>query len=477
MAKRRRQNIDWVTVRYKDIYAIIGIVIILIAALGGGYGYWRFYGNPQVKAEKAIVKAQRMIQSLETTASQPEQVQAVAQGKAQLKEARRQYRQQNYRKALNLALDLISSLKDLQMSVPSSQRYAVLVNLEGDVEVKKANQHLFSPGKENMFLEDGDIVKTSKSSYARIKYHNGQFQVISPDSLVVIQSLSTTQEGGSRIEVALKQGRVETTTPQKMGPHDESVIATASTKVRPSAASRVGVAQDKSGKTTTSVFSGTTQIAAAGQVQTIDAGTSGREIVTSNQGILASRNLIAPPAALTPQDQQIIRVEDPVHTTVHFSWQGGPASGSWFEISARPLFSSLLAPKQLVRDGKLGIDGLPAGTYYWRLRAAGPQDTTYWSPIYRFRIFQVFQRPAIKRNISLKVDATPIGDGVIIQGSTDPGIHVSVNDIEVPVNADGSFSKIVLFPDVGTQYVQVRAFDDEGNEKIWRKQFQSASSY
>ena len=73
------------------------------------------------------------------------------------------------------------------------------------------------------------------------------------------------------------------------------------------------------------------------------------------------------------------------------------------------------------------------------------------------------------------MDATPIGDGLILQGSTDPGVSVSVNDIEIPVSADGTFSKIILFADVGTQTVHVRAFDDEGNEKIWRKNFQSVA--
>jgi hypothetical protein len=88
---------------------------------------------------------------------------------------------------------------------------------------------------------------------------------------------------------------------------------------------------------------------------------------------------------------------------------------------------------------------------------------------------QIFQRPKIQRTLKLSVEATPIGDGVILQGSTDPGVMVSVNDLEIPVNTDGSFSKILLFGEVGGHMVQVRAFDDEGNETTWRKQFRPAS--
>jgi len=164
-----------------------------------------------------------------------------------------------------------------------------------------------------------------------------------------------------------------------------------------------------------------------------------------------------------------------VHYPISFEWKTPKPGSVIFQLSAKPLFSSLLAPEQTLGTGKFTVDGLPAGTYYWRLRSQGDPDKAYWSPIYRFRVMQVFQRPKIKRELKLEVDATPIGDGVILQGKADPGIAVSVNDLEIPVNADGSFSKIVIFSDVGTQSVQVRAFDDEGNEKIWRKTFQSTS--
>jgi Glucodextranase, domain B len=73
------------------------------------------------------------------------------------------------------------------------------------------------------------------------------------------------------------------------------------------------------------------------------------------------------------------------------------------------------------------------------------------------------------------VDATPIGDGVILQGLTDPGVSVSVNDLEIPVNTDGSFSKIILFGEPGGHSIVVRAFDNEGNEQVWRKQFRPSA--
>ena len=198
-------------------------------------------------------------------------------------------------------------------------------------------------------------------------------------------------------------------------------------------------------------------------------------VVSSATGIAAPSPLVAPPVVEFPHDQQILRVDDPVRHPVTFEWQTTGTAGVRFQLSARPLFSSLITPEQTLTANRLTVDGLPAGTYYWRLRSEGDPKRSFWSPIYRFRLLQIYQRPKIQRDLRLTVDATPIGDGLILQGSTDPGVSVSVNDIEIPVSADGTFSKIILFADVGTQTVHVRAFDDEGNEKIWRKNFQSVA--
>ncbi len=207
----------------------------------------------------------------------------------------------------------------------------------------------------------------------------------------------------------------------------------------------------------------------------VNAGTTGVSVITSSQGFMGANNLMAPPAITSPRDQQVLRVDNPAKTPISFEWSGGASPSVIFQLSAKPLFSTLLTGEQRVMGNRMNVDGLPAGTYYWRLRSQGPEDKTYWSPTNRFRILQVYQKARVVRNLKLDVQATPIGDGVIIQGKTDPGVSVSVNDIEIPVSADGSFSKIELFSDKGTQPVQVRAFDEEGNEAIWRKIFQSAS--
>ena len=462
---------DWVVIRYRDVFVIVALIILIGGGLGGGYYYWRTHQNPQVRAEAAIAKAQQKLESMDSPDAPDPLRQTLTRARAKLETARTEYAAQHYPVALAVATEVLATLKNIE---PPPTNVAFLVSQEGSVEVKKAGNQLFTSAKENMLLENGDIVKTSKSGYAKIKYPNGQFQTIAPDSLVVIQALTVSSQGGSKIEVVVKGGQVETTTPENMSPKDETYIATEDAKISPKADSRMAVSHTEGGPTTTQIYRGAGEIESGGKTQTVEAGASGTAIITSAQGIISQNPLVAPPSVIGPRDQQVLRVDNPSGTPITFEWRGGSTSDVVFQLSAKPLFSSLLTAEQVVRGDRITVDGLPAGSYYWRLRSSGGDDKAYWSPTIRFRIIQVIQHVRVPRNLRLEVEATPIGDGVILQGKTDPGVAVSVNEIEVPVSADGSFSKIELFTDKGNQPVQVRAFDEEGNEKVWRKVFQSA---
>ena len=63
MAKRQ---LDWFTVRYKDIFLVAFGILALAAIVGGSFSYWRYQGNPQVRAERAIAKAQKALDALDT---------------------------------------------------------------------------------------------------------------------------------------------------------------------------------------------------------------------------------------------------------------------------------------------------------------------------------------------------------------------------------------------------------------------------
>ncbi len=433
----------------------------------------KFSGNPQTKADRAIAKADRLLNELDTVDAPTEQRQALQQGKATLSQANAEYKLGNYEQALTIALDLSDTLDVLKIQRGVVLQNATLQEVEGAVEVKHKGQHLFGPGRKNLGLSTGDIVKTGKDGFARIRYHTGITTTIQPDTLMVIQ-IGKNPQGGDRIHNLVQEGTVQVEIPETMGPNDESIISTDSAEIKAPADSRVEVAQSKTtGATSVSAYKGLIEVeSVTGEKKFLE---QNKSITTTPQGLGAVRSLLGPPAIISPRDGEILRVEDPTLQPFALTWADS-RSAVRFQISGKPLFSALLTPERTVSGNSVQLQGLPQGMYYWRLRAVGDDDRTHWSKIHRFRIMQEYKRPQIERDLSLTVNHTLIGDGIILQGKTDAGVHVSVNNLEIPVNADGSFSKIYLFRASGTQMVVVRAFDEEGNEApIWRKQFQSSA--
>jgi hypothetical protein len=470
MAQKRRE-LDWFTIKYKDIYTVIIAIVLIVMAGTGGFIYWRWAGNPEGKAERTLVKARKLIEEVDKPDIRPEARNTVTQARSTYALAEGEFKQRRFKQAFEMATDLVDTLSDLKKRSTDITKFALLQELEGQVEVKKSGQHLFSSGKENLPLESGDIVKTGKDGSCRIKYHTGLINVVNPDTLMVIQ-ISMNPTGGSRIQTTVNEGTVEMQTPGNLKENEQSVLAGKNTKVTTPADSRTAITQDKaSGKTRTALMEGSGTVEGPrGQTQILTQGTA---VEASESEIGDVQTLSGPPSPTSPKDGEILRSLDPSRTPVTLEWAGG-AAGTMVQVSGKALFTKLLG-EQTVKGNKLSLEGLPAGTYYWRLKAPGEAAKTFWCKTQKFRVMKILPPPQIRRELKLKVESTPIGDGVILQGSTDPGVSVSINNLEIPVNADGSFNKIVLFGEVGSPQIMVRAFDDQGNEKIIPLKFQRSS--
>jgi hypothetical protein len=65
---------------------------------------------------------------------------------------------------------------------------------------------------------------------------------------------------------------------------------------------------------------------------------------------------------------------------------------------------------------------------------------------------------------------TQLGNLIIVQGTTEPGVTVTVNGEAVDVAGDGSFRKAVTLNRVGQNTILIRATDPAGNKAEVRKQ-------
>ena len=469
----KRKELDWYTIKYKDIYTVIIAAVLILVVGGGGFFIWKWYFNMESKAERSLSRARKLIDAVDKLDLSPEQKATLTQARSTYSTAESEFKQGKYRDAFNKASDIIETISSVDTGVKDKQKFALLQEVEGLVEVKKSGQHLFSSGKENQPLESGDIVKTGKDGSCRIKYHTGYVNVVNPDTLMVIQ-ISANPGGGFKIAPTLMGGSAEGQTSGTQKESDQSYIVGKNQKVSISPDSRAALVEDKD--------SGKTRVANLGGISTVEGPQGQRLVLTPGTAVTATAeeignpvNLILPPTASMPRDGEIIRLQDAPRQPVTLEWSGGSSSGTLVQVSSKALFTKLLG-EQVVKGNKLTLEGLPAGTYFWRLKVPGDETQTFWSKTFKFRILQIYKKTVIQRNLRLHVESTPIGGGIILQGATDPGVSVSVNNLEIPVNADGSFNKIVLFSDAGPQsVVVVRAFDDQGNEKVNTLKFQRSS--
>ncbi|HNQ77966.1 MAG TPA: hypothetical protein PK747_03665 [Acidobacteriota bacterium] len=473
MAQGRKQPVDWVTFRYRDIYMIIAIVVGLIALAIGGIYFWRHSGSPRYKAEIKIKSAEKKFAEVEPNAAPAARtnIDRVRQNIADAKDA---FAKEHYKEAIQQASQALEVLKDIGMN--TGQKFAIIIETDGTVEVKKASQHIFSPAKDNQLLGEGDMVKTAAKSSARIKYFTGEYHIVAPDTYAVIQNLGTKPGGGNIVKTKIEQGTVEKQTPADMNPQDESILETANAKFRSGPASRIAVQKTESGGTQAQAMSGVTQVQTGSETKELNAQSRAIALSIDEQGGVQMTDLVSPPVPLQPRNEQILQLEDAMSTAISFEWDNPGNKSVQIQIATKPLFQkNIILDKPAITQNKFQIKGFAPSTYYWRVRVEGDESKCYWSSAQRFRIIQKLKAPKLERNLKLDVTATPLGDGAIIRGTTNPGVHVSVNDIEISPNADGSFSKIVLFSDIGSQIIIVRAFDDQGNEKLWQREFKSST--
>lgn len=462
--------VEWITVRYRDVYIVMGIIGLMILFAIGGLVWYKYAGNPKAKAEMKIRKAETKYQEIEKSGGSSSSNLRLA--RENINKAKTAFEKGNFGQALTLASEAIEILKNIGLD---SENFATIVEIEGTVEIKKANAHIFKQAKKGEFLSEGDIVKTGSGSSGKIKYPTGEYVSLTPDSYLIIQNLRK-EKGGTIVKTRLEQGALEQQTPPVMNPNDESIVETANARFKPKASTRLLLERKEGRGTTAKVLEGEVKAETDRESRDLNASVNALAFTVEENGKTSISELISPPKPIYPREFQIIQLEDPPSSIITFEWENPKNQPVRFQISAKPLFNehTNIIDKGGLLSNNMKIKGLLPSTYYWRVRTDGDEEKCYWSSSRPFKIVQKVKTPKIERDLKLEVSYTPLGDGVIIRGKTNPGVHVSVNDIEISVGVDGSFNKIVIFSDLGTQLVVVRAFDDQGNEKVWKKSFTSS---
>jgi Glucodextranase, domain B len=199
---------------------------------------------------------------------------------------------------------------------------------------------------------------------------------------------------------------------------------------------------------------------------------TGQKVNASAQGSISPvRTLLMPPALMTPADNQVYPMSS--ESRVDFAWE--PVAGATqyqLQVSRSRLFTTLeINSKRSKATASAKVTA--EGAFYWRVSAIGPEGEP--GPASAFRRFRV--SGAAQQAGSINTDTPPPaltikkpysigGPFYMIEGATDPGATVFINDEEVDVESTGHFKKLVSFNKVGRNTVVVKAVNAAGKQTI-----------
>src|SRR5580698_1087828 len=92
-----------------------------------------------------------------------------------------------------------------------SSRQARFVNLDGKVQVKKANSVQWMNAEYQITLDKGDLIQTGPEGVARIAFADGTQYTVKGDTLVTVEE-NNVGEDASRVAVHITSGQVDLNT-------------------------------------------------------------------------------------------------------------------------------------------------------------------------------------------------------------------------------------------------------------------------
>jgi len=467
MAKKKKvagADIDWYLISIERLKQI-GLVLLLLILGGAGWWYWSHQkANPRNAAEAAIADARDSLNSLAASKDFASHRSEFDRAQKRLDEASSLLGAGRFADAQSAAVES----QTISRSALSGEREsdAQFLTIEGDVQYQKSSTSDWKRAEPRTALFNGDWVKTSDKSSAELIFSNLSRYTVGPNALLEIYAQINPGTSKKSNSVQMKVGSVEVATTD-----DASTVRTPVSQIVVDSESQtqVGVQQDQATAVVTTKGTSSVTSTAGGEAVKL---ASGEKVVASPQATLSPVKKTSPPPALgTPADNQIFSAGE---TKVDFAWEAVPgAAGYILQVSRSRLFASLeINDKRQKTTAKANLTG--EGAFYWRVASIGPDgDTGPFSQFRRFRATGTGRETGTAASsqappprLTLKRPYPIGGPFYMIEGTTEPGATVLINDEEVDVDVSGHFKKLVSFNKVGRNVVVVKAITSAGKQTI-----------
>ena len=317
-----------------------------------------------------------------------------------------------------------------------TSRQARFVNLDGKVQVKKANSVQWVNADYQLTLDKDDLIQTGPEGVARIAFSDGTTYTVKGDTLVTVEQNHVERDRATTVGVHISSGQVDLATGTWEVPGSKAEVSFENAVASVRANSRAAVRSDPNTKEQEiTVASGSAELARGNEH--LDIGQWERAQFASGGPIVKSQ-VLAPPELVEPLNLAPIIVADPKRDPVHFSWKPVNTARSYeFQASTTSMFNHVVMEKKIATNS-VDIAGLNPGDYFWRVRAIDDKDTIS-DPSDAFKFTLVAQGK--EQEMLLEVDATELhGNNVEVIGRTEPGAALIINGEQVAdIQRDGRF--------------------------------------
>lgn len=317
-----------------------------------------------------------------------------------------------------------------------SARQARFVNLDGKVQVKKANSVQWTNADYQLTLDKDDLIQTGPEGVARIAFSDGTTYTVKGDTLVTVEQNHVEPDRATTVGMHISSGQVDLATGTWEVPGSKAEVSFENAVASLRSNSRAAVRSDPTTKQQEiTVASGSAELDRGSEHLNIG---QWERAAFPTGGPITKSQVLAPPELVEPLNLSPIIVADAKRDPIHFSWKPVLTAKMYeFQASTTSMFNHVVMERKIATNS-VDITGLGPGDYFWRVRAIDEKNATS-DESNSFKFTLVTQGKELE--MLLEVDDTELhGNNVEVIGRTEPGAALIINGEQVAdIKPDGRF--------------------------------------
>lgn len=458
-------DIDWYLISIDRLKQIGLVVLVLLLAGGAWWFYSKEKGNPRSNAESAIADAKQALNALAASKDFAAHRTEFDRAQRKLDEANSLFASTKFPEAQGAAVESQTISRAAISGGSEPENAAQFLTVEGDVRFQKGSAGEWKNADARVPLYNGDWVKTGDRASAELMFSSGSIYTVGPNALLEIYSAVNPMTSKQTNAVQMQIGSVEVATSD-----DASAVHTPGSQVVIDSDSTTQVGVDDTKATSVVATRGSSTVAPSSGGTGVKL-TSGEKVSATSAGQLSNvKKLTMPPGLQSPADNQVFQLSG--ESNVEFTWSPQPGAVAYqIQVSRSRLFSTLEINSRREKTSA-SAHVTAEGAFFWRVASIGPDgDIGPYSPFRRFRVSggagtQTISGDTTPPNLQLNKPYSIGGPFFMIEGTTEPGASVFINDEEADVESNGHFKKLVSFNKIGPNAVVVKAVDPAGNQTV-----------